>query len=160
MLQKGTFGIFEKIVILGVMWFILHYVDLQFTKHIPQKKSPVLIHLRSYFNRLHKPFLLSYKKKHGAEKRHYKIVLLFLAGMFPCYLTANAFNDRVLRLQNEFLCLSCLNGNCQTVERDAFLCVLGVVHIASNRAKLRHFQFSVSTSTFLLLTVHVLCCVN
>ena len=77
-----------------------------------------------------------------------------------CYLTANAFNDRVLRLQNEFLCLSCLSENCQTIERDAFLCVLGVVHIVSNSAKLRHFQFSVCTSKFLLSTVHVLCYVN
>ena len=72
--------------------------------------------------------------------------------MFPGYLTANAFNDRVLRLQNEFLCLSCLSGNCQTVERDAFLCVLGVVHICSIQQRKAEtfsvFSFYVYVSPF------------
>ena len=81
-------------------------------------------------------------KKCGHDKADLCIFFLKL-GVFPCYLTANACNGRVLRLQNEFLCL---NENYPTDKQVTLLCVLGVVHLASNNAKLRHFQFSVSSS--------------
>ena len=114
-------------------------VDFQFTKYIPQKRVLNWFNLRSFFNKLHKQSFFQVTKKTRYRKMPLRFCCYFSHCMFPCYLTANAFNERVLRLQNEFLCLSCLSGNCQTVERDPFLYVLGVVHIASNST---HVQYT------------------
>ena len=81
---------------------------LPFYKVYATEKQPCIdLIFRSFFSSLHKPFLLSYKMKRGAEKcGHDKpdLCILFLKlGGFPCYLTADVCNSRVLKLQNEFL---------------------------------------------------------
>lgn len=165
MLQKGTLAHFWKNI---YMYIFLAWCDLFYICRLPfhkvyttEKTALYWFHFRSFFNSLHKPFLLSDKKKHGPEKKmplwHF-VTNYFSCSRFLCYLTANACNSRVLRLQNEF---PYLNENYQTDERDTFRYVLGVVNRASSNVKVTTFSFLVLSfyvSLFLLLIVHIFCC--
>ena len=110
-------------------WCDLFYIcRLPFHKvYTTEKTALYWFHFRSFFNSLHKPFLLSDKKKHGPEKKmplwHFA-TNYFSRSRFLCYLTANACNSRVLRLQNEF---PYLNENYQTDERDTFHYVFDMI---------------------------------